>query len=232
MYKASQIKPGTAIYAKKDGIAVYASTDINSEKLQYADEGSNNYRPFKKGDRIGYVPDTWNGSFGIFGGSQWLFADVRYWRKRLFDWVRDNRLAYVRIEDDSFVTEDEFGMLTAELEAEEKADIGSELLQYIGSLPANQRPSDWFKDSEGKWVLQFTNGATIGFEEYKKLSNVQRAALSSNTNLTSGLTNNQKEDTQTSLFTTTNILLGAGILTALGLVVFLIFRKNGNTSKR
>lgn len=233
MYKASDIKPGTAIYAKRDGVFVYANTSVDSEKIQYADEGSNNYRLFRKGDRIGTVPSTWNGSFGLFGGSQWLFVDVRYWRKRLFDWVRDDKLAYVRIEDDAFVTEADFGDLTKELEAEEKATVTTELLQYINGLPAEQRPYDWFKNSDGKWILKLSNGSTIGFEEYKKLSNTERAALSTKVptnNLVNTGTGSGTGD-EKSLFTTTNILLGVGILAALGIVLYLIFRKNGNRKR-
>lgn len=236
MYTEAQIKSEAALFAKKDGISVYSSTDINSGKLEFPEDGSGNYRAWKKGDSIGYVSEFWTGQFETVNGSRWLRINVRYWRKRLFDSVRDFKTGYLRIEDDSFVLEDDVNALFDEIKADEKADIAEEIAQYTTGLSISQRPTDWFKDASGNWILRFSNGATVGFEEYKKMSNVQRAALSNptipKTNLTTGTGSGTGNGSGNNFFTTTNILIGAGILAALGIVLFLIFRKNGNTAKR
>lgn len=236
MYTESQIKSEAAIFAKKDGISVYSSTDINSSKYEFPADGGGNYRPWKKGDSIGYISEFWNGTFETVNGSRWIRINVRYWRKRLFDSVRDFKTGYLRVEDDSFVLEQDVNELFEEIKQDEKADIEKVIEQYVTGLSINQRPTDWFKDGD-KWVLRFANGSTVGFEEYKKLSNVQRAALSStgtglqNNLLNTGTGNGSGNGTGSGFFTTTNILIGVGILAALGIVLYLIFRKNG-TAKR
>lgn len=121
--------------------------------------------------------------------------------------------------------------------------VNAEIQAYVSGLPSNQQPSEWFKNSNGVWILKFLNGRTVDFDSYKALSNQERAALSGdsttykNPNATgtgsqSLVGNDSGTGTQTSFFTTTNILIGAGILAALGIVLFLIFRKNGKSAKR
>lgn len=120
--------------------------------------------------------------------------------------------------------------------------VNAEIQAYVSGLPPVQQPSEWFKNSNGVWTLKFLNGRTVDFESYKALSNLEREALSGNSatyknpNATGAgsqnlVGNGSGSGTQIGFFTTTNILIGAGILAALGIVLYLIFRKNG-TSKR
>ncbi len=121
--------------------------------------------------------------------------------------------------------------------------VNAEIQAYVSGLPSNQQPSEWFKDSSGVWILKFLNGRTVDFTSYKGLSNQERAALAGvtttfkNPNATgtgsqSLVENGSGTGTQNSFFTTTNIALGVGILAALGIVLFLIFRRNGRVTKR
>lgn len=237
MYTAAilleKLKKGGGIYAKKDGIKVYATTEINSESVLFATDTKNTYRKWKKGDQIGYLVENWNGEFVSANGSLWLFLPVKYWRRRTFDWVRDIMPAYLRIEDDSFVIESDLNAVLDDVLKDEKAEFAKELELYTSGLTIAQRPADFFKEGE-KWVLKFTSGATVDFEEYKKLSNAQRAAFG--TDLKNNFNGNNNSGTgsgtKTSFFTTTNVIIGVGILAALGIVLFLIFRRNGRVTKR
>lgn len=129
--------------------------------------------------------------------------------------------------------------------ADERAIVSAEIESYTSGLPITQRPTDFFKNTSGEWILKFANGRTISLNAYKALSNTERALIAGSTSTTNtglGLTGTgtgsgtgtgtgSGTGDEKSLFTTTNILLGVGILAALGIVLYLIFRKNGNRKR-
>ncbi|AYQ31968.1 hypothetical protein [Runella sp. SP2] len=95
------LQKGTVVYAKFDGIKVYQEPKKEAAVWQRTVTGKKKaYYDWLKGSRIGTATGQMvNTADGVFVE---VTCELVWWRKRVIDWVRENKTGYLLIPDDSF----------------------------------------------------------------------------------------------------------------------------------
>lgn len=100
-YTPMSVQKGTVLYAKRDGISVYGEPRKDSFTHQRTVSGKKKeYFDWLKGSRIGtatgQMATTADGTFVE------VTCELCNWRKRVIDWVREDKIGYLLISEDSF----------------------------------------------------------------------------------------------------------------------------------
>lgn len=233
------------LIAQRDGVKVYAQPSTSAQVLltnsQYNDHS---LRPFLKGDPVGRVLE--DKTYVSQSGTE--FVKIQYWT-----WERegDNVFGFkiggnanVQIFHEGYVSVDDepewwirqtWQLLNAEqTEQEDKAD---EVTAYLSGLSGVPTPTEVFVKTSSDGIkstwLTFANGYEVEFEAFKKLAPETKRTLTTRDPTKSSLldTNNGGnsgkggDGSGSSLFTTTNVLIGVGVLCAFGVLLVIILRK-------
>lgn len=95
------VQKGTVIYAKNDGINIYQEPIKNDLVWKMTKSGQKQkYFEWVKGARIGTA--TGEMTTNADGTYIQVYCELVWWRKRLVDSVREDKLGYLLISEDSF----------------------------------------------------------------------------------------------------------------------------------
>ncbi len=242
-------KAGEMLYAKRTGVSVYAAPSTTSERLlTNSKTNDHNLRDFQAGDQIGTVllEDPYVSPDGN------KFLKVQYWTwERSGDNVFGFKIfgdgnvqmfheGYINVEDEpeGWIRET---WRQLDLNRSEQSDKAAEIETALKSYPGVPSPTSVEKHTDSKgvetWWVTWPNGYTADFDEFVKASAEDKVTLTTRTKTTkTGLTDDTTTDTGkkktdtgkgdgSGLFTTTNILIGVGVLGMFGLLLTLLLRK-------
>lgn len=241
----------TPIYAKRAGINVYDQADNASERVLFTSDSKDSYREWQTKDLIGYttgkVEVTTKGTFIEVITKRWIKQKLsKNTPKGLFwipgvnivvagvtnlatEWVRQERIAWVRESEDTFYTNDQYDQI-------ESQSIQSRLAEAYDTLPKEYRATRSYQNDKGEWMLEFANGYRLELTKYEALSlvekkNIALAVTTPSVAPIASLTDpNPSESGFLSNVPTWAIALGVTVIvTAVGWgVYYFIFKKRNN----
>ncbi|MVM34987.1 hypothetical protein GO755_33475 [Spirosoma sp. HMF4905] len=230
-------KVGEMIYALKDRVGVYLAPSINASPTHTNDQNGNHaLRDYRKGEAIGKVaddqiyPSTEGPQFlkvlnfvwvtvggGLFGGG----VDIPEFHEAYIN-IDDEGIGWVR---DTYRE----GATQVAQEEDKRQEIETALKSFPG-IPTPTIVKQTNAKGEDSWLLTFPNGYATEWEQFLALTPESKKTLTTSTvpktGLTDGTGTTPATSTKSTVFTTTNILIGVGILTLFaGLLVVLLRKK-------
>lgn len=231
---------GERIICQKDNVGLFATANRDAEQLKTNTVNERELRGYRKGETIGVVLDDQPviGADGTTWYLKVLYTLFGFHKTGLFGqgiFLPEEHEAYVRVSDepDGWIRE---SWKPADQEREKQQTASAEVTAYFSGLSGVPKPTAVYDKTVGDktsiW-LDFANGYTVEFEAFKKLT--PQTKLTNTTRdptkpalpkdgLTDDKTGNGKGD-KSPFFTTTNILIGVGILAVFGILIALTLNR-------